>query len=306
MNPILENAVRRPGSYLICGPSDGRILREADDFLQRAFCEHGTGCGACSGCVQFQERTHADLLVVEDPKVAGAAMVPPFLAKRPLEGSFKAVLIPRADLMNEIAQNSLLKSVEEPPENTLIVLGAINMKAVLPTIQSRCIRVDAEPDTEDALSRLMEKALLPEWQAQILLNVADGDYPGALRLHENHYFQVRTRVQEAMSKLLFIRNKATSRVENLLAAAEDLPFVIEVALVYLADVISCKYLGQDAVLRNSDLAGQIAADARISARRLTRVTDELHSLAERLTLCKGLNGRLALAAALLNIVEDVT
>lgn len=305
MNRLLENAVRKPGSYLISGPSEGRITREAEEFLQPVFCEQQTGCGRCDGCVSLRERTHPDLLRLDGTKTEQAAQVPDFLSRRPFIGSLKAVLIPRVDLMNEIAQNVLLKSVEEPPDDTLIVLGAVNLKAVLPTIRSRCLRSEAVPDTENAMERLTQ-ADVPERQAEILLRIADGDFPGAMRLHEKRYFDVRAKVQEAISKLLFIRNKATSRVENLLTAGGDLEFVVQVALLYLADVMNRKYLGEAAPLRNVDIPVKISGDARISARRLTRVTAELADLAERLSLCKGLNKILALSAALLNIVEDVT
>lgn len=307
MTPALQNAVGRPGSYLITGPSEARIMQEADAFLMPVFCEHGTGCGTCGSCQSYKERQHPDLLMLEGAgRMEQAGRVPPFLAKRPFGGRLKAVLIPRMDLMNEPAQNAMLKSVEEPPPDTLIVLGAVNLKAVLPTVQSRCIRAEAAPDTENALARLMEACSLPKEQAALLLGASGGDFLGAKRLHDSKYFEVRAKVQEAMSRLLFIRSKATSRVENLLSGNDTLPFTIEVALMYLTDVMRFKYLGDAAPLLNPDLREQIASDARISARRLTRVTAELHDLAERLAVCMGLNRSLALTAALLNIVEDVT
>lgn len=293
-----------PGSYLVTGATEGRIRRQADEMLMPLFCDHGTGCGSCHGCMQYTARKHPDVLEPEGCKTDDANMVPPFLAKQPFEGGYHAVVIPRVDLMTEQAQNALLKSVEEPPPDAVILLGAVNLRAVLPTIQSRCIRVEAQPDTKDAFARLIEKTKVDAQSAQLLLRAADGDYPGAVRLFENNYLAVRQKAQQAVSKLAAARGKGTSQLEKLMDG-EDLAFMLELMLIYITDVLNFKYLGEAAVLKNADQMGAIRKDAASSPRRLTNIAEGIGRLIERIALCRGLNKKLALQGALLEILEVV-
>lgn len=309
MRAFLERAVEDgtpQGSYLILGKSETLVKREANDFLRKIFCDSHTGCGACPGCAKFDARSHPDLLVVGGVKVADAQLAPPFLARRPFENAFKGVLIERVDLMTPQAQNALLKSVEEPPEDTVMVLCAVNEKAVLPTILSRCIRVQAEPDSDNALARLTAATKLPEEKANILLQIRDGDFGGARQLFEEGYFEAREKAAEAVARLLTARNKATSRVEGLLMNGGDNPVPgLEAALIYLSDVMSARYMGNEASLVNADMRRQIVRDSAASARRLVAVSEGLHGLLERLGATTALNKRLALQGALLNILEDI-
>lgn len=293
-----------PGSYLVTGATEGRIRRQADEMLMPLFCDHGTGCGSCHGCMQYTARKHPDVLEPEGSKTDDANTVPPFLAKQPFEGGYHAVVIPRVDLMTEQAQNALLKSVEEPPPDAVILLGAVNLRAVLPTIQSRCIRVEAQPDTKDAFARLIEETKVDAQSAQLLLRAADGDYPGAVRLFENNYLAVRQKAQQAVSKLVAARGKGTSQLEKLMDG-EDLGFMLELMLIYITDVLNFKYLGEAAVLKNADQMGAIRKDAASSPRRLTNIAEGIGRLIERIALCRGLNKKLALQGALLEILEVV-
>lgn len=295
----------RPGSYLLTGPSEGRIRAQADRMLLPLFCDHGTGCRTCAGCIKYLHHEHPDILELPEYNVEQASAVPPFLARHPFEGGCHAVFIPRMDLMTEQAQNALLKSVEEPPPDAVIVLGAVNLRAVLPTIQSRCIHTPALPDTQNALERLVEKTHLEEPAAELLLAAAEGDFPGAVRLYDKDYLTVRCSAQQAVSKLVHARGRGTSQLEKLMGEGEDLSFMLEVMLKYILDVLQYKYLGERAPLTNADMRSAIRADAVVPARRLTGIAEGLSRLSERLALCRGLNKKLALQGALLEILEVI-
>lgn len=74
---------------------------------------------------------------------------------KPIKSSTKAVIIEDAHLLTPEAQNALLKVLEEPPANTVIILGADSKEALLPTIRSRCQLIELE----EALPKLTEKEL---------------------------------------------------------------------------------------------------------------------------------------------------
>ena len=94
---------------------------------------------------------------------------------RPYYGSYKIYLIPDAELMNIAAQNALLKTIEEPPSYAVIILITSNADALLPTILSRCVRLEVKV-VEDSLIKkyLMEKLQVPDYEADVEVSMAHG------------------------------------------------------------------------------------------------------------------------------------
>lgn len=309
MHRLLENALdrNRTGvSWLIEGGSETRIRREANAYLQKLFCESGTGCGVCDGCRKYTSGVHADLRVISGTKIDEVRGLSEFAAKHAREGSVKAILIPRVDLLTEQAQNAILKTVEEPPEDTVVVLGALSVDAVLPTILSRCTVIEAAPDGKDAEARIAKDAGVNPGQAKTLAAAAGGDYEAAIKLNENGFLKVRDNAAQAMHRLIHAKNRATSRIEKLLNSEDGkLDLALEAAILYLQDVALVHFgLGHDRCV-NTDIQSQIEVDSRASARAVVVSIERLHELIEKMRVCKGLNKKLALQGTLLGILEDI-
>lgn len=117
-------------------------------------------CGTCSSCVKALSGNHPDIIWVRHEKKDLVAVkevreqVIADIAIRPYYGPYKIYIIPDAHLMNENAQNAILKTIEEPPEYAIIFLLSDNADGLLDTIKSRCIRLDME--------RLSEKTIFEE------------------------------------------------------------------------------------------------------------------------------------------------
>ncbi len=131
-----------------------------------------------------------DLLVIDRPEAGKAITVDevrkimPFLTMTALENGWRIVIIDGADNMNRAAQNALLKILEEPTPNSLIMLLAENAGSLLPTIRSRCrlLRMDAD---QTAHSETILAEELPELSPQgraVLLNMAGDALGRALQL----------------------------------------------------------------------------------------------------------------------------
>lgn len=87
------------------------------------------------------------------------------VAVRPYEAAYKVYLIEHAEMMNQQAQNAILKTLEEPPEYVVIMLLAVNADAFLPTILSRVIEIKAgERDVREAYAQMIEE----EWAQETL------------------------------------------------------------------------------------------------------------------------------------------
>ncbi|MCB9916168.1 MAG: hypothetical protein H6828_13655 [Planctomycetes bacterium] len=147
-----------PHALLFHGPAGVGKFAAARWFVQGLFCAHGPAapCGACGPCKRLAAQSFADLFVL-DPLELGlehiqvgwiahreggpAQSVEDFLALRPLEGGARVVIVREAERANPQAQNALLKTLEEPGQDALLVLECSRPDQLLETVRSRCVAV---------------------------------------------------------------------------------------------------------------------------------------------------------------------
>ena len=163
---LLRRAIGRDGishAYLIAGPAGIGKSTLASAFAQAVSCQHpdrpdpSVPCGACLACRKIGRGTHPDVqrydlewqrrmtekragqnttLTIETVRQAAADA-----ALRPMEAPRRFIIIGDADAMQGVAQEALLKTLEEPPPAVVMMLLANEPDALLPTIQSRCQRI---------------------------------------------------------------------------------------------------------------------------------------------------------------------
>lgn len=138
-------------AYLFEGPFDIDKEALARGFIKGVLCPKGLGenCGACNICSKVDHGNHEDVswfgkegLSVKNDVVE---TIQDKLNVRPV-GERNVIVISDCDTMTQQAQNRLLKTLEEPPGNALIILLSENMENLAPTILSRCVkfRIDAQ------------------------------------------------------------------------------------------------------------------------------------------------------------------
>ena len=111
--------------------------------------------------------------------------VGPFLTLTPFMGGWRMVIIDDADTMTRSSQNALLKVLEEPPANTLLILIAHRVGQLIPTIRSRSRVIEfSTPDLSD-FETLMKKAGAQTGQIEALYNISGGSIGTALRLTQS-------------------------------------------------------------------------------------------------------------------------
>lgn len=155
---------RMPHALLFTGPAGvGKFL--AARWTAAAFlCPEG-GCGTCTTCRRVRAEIHPDLYVVRtdedrrDILIQQVRNLTAAVGTKPFEGRGRAAIIDEAERMNEEAQNAFLKTLEEPPPNTLIVLVSSGEARLLPTIRSRCPRVPFHRLSDEEMARYIAEHL---------------------------------------------------------------------------------------------------------------------------------------------------
>lgn len=161
VKPLREyNAMREmnrlPHAILLCAPEGVGAGALAREFARSFLCLKGQGeeC-TCHSCAMIRNSGHPDLTVVDrgnSQSIGVDAMRVGIntLIGTPTNGHGRVLLINRANLMTVQASNALLKTLEEPAANTLIILTTDNIRSILPTIISRSMRVQvAIPDISE-------------------------------------------------------------------------------------------------------------------------------------------------------------
>ena len=163
----LRRAVERPShAYLLAGPRGSGVLEAARCFAAALVCPDG-GCGACNACRRARSARHPDVIEVEP---AGTFVVVDQVEEMmkeaftsPFEAERKIIIVTEADRMNEPAANKLLKTLEEPPARTHFLLLSEAPDELLPTVRSRCQRIDfAALSDADVTAALVASGIEPE------------------------------------------------------------------------------------------------------------------------------------------------
>jgi DNA polymerase-3 subunit delta' len=140
-------------------------LRTADSELL----EQVDACDECSSCRKIDSGVHPDLLIISPEggqiRIEEIRAIDDTLSLKPFEGRKKVVIVDEADTMNPFSANAFLKTLEEPPEDSLIILISSNPDRLPDTIRSRCSRVNFTPLSLEACAKVIEKVMGQQMKA---------------------------------------------------------------------------------------------------------------------------------------------
>lgn len=144
-------------------------------------------CRQCRSCRQIADGNHPDTIEIAPRKgvlrIDQIRSLLTALAMRPFGGGRRVVIVADAQAMNAEAGNALLKALEEPPADTILILTARQRTDLLPTIASRCRHIRFSPLAPDDLATLLKKEHgMQDDRARTLAEAADGSVTKALRL----------------------------------------------------------------------------------------------------------------------------
>jgi DNA polymerase-3 subunit delta' len=220
-------------AYLLHGPIGIGKRALAERLMYRLLCQRPIGldaCGECKSCLLLAAGSHPDNYVLEPEEADKAIKVDQvrdlvsFVVQTAQMGGRKVVLIEPVESMNINAANALLKSLEEPSGNTVLLLVTHQPSRLLPTVKSRCVQ-QACPLPSEAMSLAWLADALPgssEDERVELLSLAAGSPLAAVRLQGQGIREQRALVVDGVKKLLKQQASPTQLAEGW----KDIPLLV--------------------------------------------------------------------------------
>jgi DNA polymerase-3 subunit delta' len=251
-----HDAGRVPQSLLLTGPLNAGKATLARYFAQYLNCTgDNPPCGQCRSCRKMISGNHPDIRVVdtaetETLKIDQVRELQHELSLSPVEGRYRVAVLGNFERATTGAANALLKTLEEPASQVVLILTAPDPGSLLPTIVSRCQTITLRPlPTEAVQIALRERWQASPEQAGLLAQLAGGRLGWAVRaLTDESFLERRTRHFADLTDLL--RMHRAERLEYAQALSRDSLALREALILWLL-------VWRDVLLLNSGSATKI-------------------------------------------------
>ncbi|MGH2865297.1 MAG: DNA polymerase III subunit gamma/tau [Solirubrobacteraceae bacterium] len=244
-------------------------------------CEHGPTiepCGVCDSCVSIARATSLDVIEMDaasNNSVDDVRELRESVAYAPVSGKRKVYILDEAHMLSTAAWNAFLKTLEEPPPNTVFVLATTEANKVPATVLDRCHRFDFHRPTVEQIASVVRRAAaaesieIPPGAVAALARSATGSFRDALGTLEQiiTYSGRQVALEDVLAVLGVADARLLERTLDAVASGD--------AAAALRAVDECAQQGRD--------AGSFASDLEARARELL-VVQTLGELPEELSL----------------------
>ncbi|MGN1141043.1 MAG: DNA polymerase III subunit delta' [Oliverpabstia sp.] len=293
----LQNAIRLgkvSHAYILSGEKGSGKKLLANTFAMALQCEKKgvDPCQECRSCKKAMSRNHPDIIYIthEKPNSIGIEDIRTQLIEdvmiKPYCSSYKIYIIDEAEKLTLQAQNALLKTIEEPPAYAVILLLTSNMETFLPTITSRCVKLNLRPVQESMVKDyLMEKMHLPDYQAQMDAAFSQGNIGKARQMAESDEFNLMT---EQALRILKKSNdlelyEMVEMIKELSAEKQNIDEYLDLFAMWFRDVLFFKATKEVDGLMFKDQLNYIKERAKKSSYEgIEKIIDAIGTAKERL------------------------
>jgi len=203
-------------------------------------------CDVCEACMKIESGSHPDLLLIspEDRqiKIDEIRLIDKALSFRPFEGRKKVVIIDDADAMNIAAANAFLKTLEEPPEDSVIILISSRSDRLPATIRSRCSRINFVTLSLESCRQVLH-GKVPDKDASALARLSVGK-PG---------LALSSDLKEEISWFSGLLQGMLNAEKDSWASREEMDKWFEYVLTIMRDAAVYRITGESSQLINADL-----------------------------------------------------
>ncbi|NQS99545.1 MAG: DNA polymerase III subunit delta' [Candidatus Omnitrophica bacterium] len=235
-------------------------------------------CDQCISCRKIEDSNHPDVLWIEPGKSAKISIdriraLQREISLTPYEGRWKIFIILEAQLMTEEAANSLLKTLEEPPSSSLIILTSTGTSSLLPTIISRCQIVKFSLIAQQRLEEILTQRCNKATNVHFLAAQAEGRIGRALELADQDILDKKNRLIEQICQSRRSSSVAdTFEVKNKRELANQIRYLLN----WFRDILVLKAGLASSFAINADRIEQIKLRANVlSLSELEQVIEKI-------------------------------
>lgn len=237
---ILQESIKRnktSHSYLFVGIEGIGKKIVAKEFAKKLLClEENKQESNCKSCIEFDSNNHPDFLLLEPEgnviKIEQIRQLQKRIQEKPIISHKKVYIINNADKMTKEAQNCLLKTLEEPPEFSTIILIGTNENAFLSTIKSRCMILHFQKIEDEKIKQYLSNQLEETNITENMLKMFQGSIGKAIKLKDKQelYNKIENIIENLNKKdLIDVSNSA----EIIYQSKEEIMEILEYMNVLL-------------------------------------------------------------------------
>jgi len=275
---ILKRAIQNDAvahAYLFSGEQGIGKRLTARAFAAALSCQAAGpagGCGVCSSCRKVASGAHPDVRVVmpesqdeqllatlnskeaakasDDIKIDQIRRAQESISLKPSEGQKKVLIVDGAEAMNDAAQNAFLKTLEEPPGDSLIILISAMPQSLLPTIRSRCQELKFQPLPRPVLAAvLQERRGLDAGDAWFAAALSRGSLGRALDMDVQKEKADREQVLALWDGLKGMRNdEILALADGVAKDREGFDRILDIGIEWLRDLLVYQETGDERLL----------------------------------------------------------
>tara|TARA_B100000676_G_scaffold235959_1_gene235749 strand:- start:630 stop:1643 length:1014 start_codon:yes stop_codon:yes gene_type:complete len=284
-------------AYLFYGQESIGKKKVAIELAKSLNCISSTkadACDKCSSCQKIENRIHPDFFLVEPEKknptskykiieVDAIRELQRKLDFLPYEGKVKVAVIDDADLMNASAANSFLKTLEEPPSSTILILIASNPFKLLPTIISRCQTIQFQPLNPENIKKILKETVTEEMIEDFSLDFRTIQSRGSVKKAQAEDMEDIAKMREEMVNLL--ENISFDRMDIVFSHAkswarqsDQWEIILNELMELVRDLAFFRSGCSESEVFNRDIAAQLKPlAARKSVRSWLEIFNAVHS-----------------------------
>jgi len=268
-------------AYLFLGPEGVGKESVARALAAALNCEapgeDGDACGGCPSCKRMAAGTHPDLHVIYPASEGRSPQIKieqirefrRLTAYAPVAGGWRVALIKPAEALNDEAANALLKTLEEPPPQHLLILTAGVEADLFPTVVSRCQKLAFTPLPYPLIQAELGRRGLDAAQAALLAALSGGSLGRVLALEPEEFLRQRRQVFSDLEGLR--RGDATAALDWAQRLAKDpaaTDLVLRLTQLWYRDLLLLACGAPEGLLAHQDRLAELKAEA---ARKETKL-----------------------------------
>lgn len=244
---LLKNTIETESiahSYMLVGQDGIGKQKFAISFAKMILClsQDKEDCNNCDSCIKFNSGNHPDFIKIEPDgnsiKIAQMREMQEHIYQKPILSDRKVFIINDAEKMTEEAQNSLLKTLEEPPEYVTIILIVSNENMMLNTIKSRCLRLYFKNISNENMIKYIKDKNTISHISDNIVDMCNGSFSKLESISENldKYMEIESLCKNMIERKMSIIDIFNSS-ESIYKSKDDIQDILEYMIVILYNKI---------------------------------------------------------------------